>query len=93
MDIARIKLNLNKTIKTTRNMVHIEIPNGIETIAFVTYNTSFTRAIKIKLTKILEGRFDIKPPTLLPNFSANTVDMAIHVPAMKNELTTFIINN
>lgn len=91
--IASIKLNLSKKINTTRNSTHIEMPKGIDTIALVTYETSFTRAMKIKLTKILEGRFEIKPPTLLPNFSANKVDIAIQVPAIRNELTTLMINN
>lgn len=89
--IASNKLNLNKTINITRNNVHIEMPSGIDTIAFVTYDTSFTRAINIKLIRMFEGRFEIKPPILLPNFSAKTVDSAIHVPAIRKEPIILII--
>ncbi len=72
------------------NIELIVMPIGMAGIELSTKLISLTCAMKIKLTRMLDGRLVIKPPILVPNLSARNVAVAIHNPATKNEIVTFV---
>jgi hypothetical protein len=62
------------------------MPIGIPGIDPIVKGIPFIIAINIREMRILEGRFEINPPILLPSFSAKRVANAIQEPARKKEL-------
>ena len=69
------------------------MPIGIAGMDLMTKLISFTCAMNIRLTRMLEGRLVISPPILVPSFSAKKVAAAIHIPATKNDMITLVKNN
>jgi hypothetical protein len=70
---------------TTTKETEMAIPRGTEEAVSAAKEVPLVRAMKRRDTTMLEGRFVIRPPSRLPNFSPARVAKLIQTPAMRKE--------